>query len=236
MPINSKTTTATSLVAFTVAALLALTAPPAEAKTCLELATGVRYLIEESAAFHFTTAEVTFFVNRAQNAVIDLVDDRALNDIAWSGTQAVAVGQYGQAIPAGVARVVGVSVNGYAATRKEISEIRSIDPLTKREDVKATNPYYVLFAGSILLYPLQTAGGTLEVHAIRYPAALSADADECDLSERVEDLVILQAAVYLLLKDHEMGKAQALEARMMQEVALLNSKHGAPASTPGASR
>jgi hypothetical protein len=235
LPTNSKTTTATSLFAFAVAALLALSAP-AEAKTALELSTGVRYLIEESAAFHFTTAEVTFFVNRAQNAVIDLVDDRALNDIAWTGTQAVVVGQYAQAIPAGVARVAGVSLNGYAATRKEIGEIRSIEPLTKREDVKASNPYYCLFAGSILLYPFQTAAGTLEVHAIRYPSALSADADECDLSERVEDLVILQAAVYLLLKDHETMKAQALQERLLQEVALMNAKHGAPANTPGASK
>lgn len=236
---NTTTTSWATSLALLVAVIVAVPAAPAGAKTLLEISTGVRYLIEESSAFHFTTAEVTYFVNRAQNAIVDVVDDRALLDLTRVDTQAVTVGQYDQTLPAGAARIVGVFLNDYKATKKEIGDIWSVMPNRAGkggETVSATNPFYCLFDNAIRVYPLQTAAGTLEVHYLDYPTALAADADESDLSERVEDLVVLQAAVYLLLKDHETTKAQAIDARLAQEVAILNAKHGAPASTAGASK
>jgi hypothetical protein len=239
MPRTSRTNWVTEFAL--AAALVAAACAPAGAKTLLEMTTGVRYIIEEATAWHFTSAEVTFFVNRAQNAVVDLTDDRALLELTRIGTQSVTLNQYSQSLPSGCARVVGVFLNDYKATQKPIGDIWSISPNRVGrggESVSSTNPFYVLFNNAILVYPLQTSAGTLEVHYVKYPTALSADATECDLSERVEDLVVLQASVYLLLKDHETAKAAAIQERLMQEVALVNAKFGASSTppTPGASK
>lgn len=206
-----------------VISLLLSICAPASSKTLLDISTAARYLCEETDAYYFASSEVTVYVNMAQNAVANMVEEEALIELSQYDTLAVAVGAYKQALPSDYLKIQNVFLNGYVCKKKKVQEIWSISPNNKSgETVSNTNPWYVLHDGGVMIYPLQTAAGTYEVYSLKSPTVLSLDADECDLSDQMENLVILQTAIYMLKKDHEDGKAQRVEAQLDKEASLIN--------------
>ena len=198
---------------------------PAHGKTLEELTTGTRYLIEENKAYYFDSSEVYFFINESQRTILDMIDDRALLELTNMGTYSVTLNINDQTLPTDYYRIVGVALNGIKCNRKEIADVWAIMPGNDSgEDVSNTTPFYLLYNNALRIYPIQTSAGTYEVNYLDYPTALVAVSDECDLSQKTEDLVIIQAAIYLLLKDHEFAKASALREQLKIEVDMLNSQ------------
>lgn len=209
---------------FTLISLLCL---PAYSKTLDELSMGARYLCEETQAYYFTSSEVYLFVNMAQNHIANCVADEALLETLEYSTVAVQLNQYLQTIPTNYLRIQNVFLNGYVCKKKDVKDIWSISPNNKSgESVSNTNPFYVLHDNGILVYPLQTAAGTVEVYYVKRPTDLTGVADECEFAPQLENTVILQTAIYMLKKDHEDGKAAQVQSQLEREIAILNARYG----------
>jgi hypothetical protein len=209
--------------------LLAVVLSPASARgmTLDELSTAARYFIEEEAAYNFTSAEVTFYVNMAQRAVANMLADDAIIPLSEYATQSVSLTDYYNALPTGFMRVSNVALDGYIAKRKDISEIWSVMPNNKKGMVVSrTEPVYIIHNDGILVYPLPTTAGTLEVWYYELPTDLSTTSDECVYTTEVENLVAMMAAVYMLKKDHEFQKATELLNQINTEATLINAKRG----------
>ena len=177
-------------------------------------------------------------LNNAQDSVVNLINDAYLTELEVKEEWDVLANQDNIAtfgvfplskltntVRGGSAGIKAVRVNGSSkfATRMEIEEVKLID--NTMIDVASDEPYYIVFGGTIELYPKTTQIAIkLDVFYIKNPSALVKNGST-DLNVLLHPILISLAESNCWVNSEDLTRSASAKEIGMNEILVLNQRY-----------